>query len=1154
MGLDTSSLAGGLSSIQSAVQGALAAVIGQWGTETRLYTLSAPNSQSTLPADLMVESFVLHEAVSQPFSLYINALVLDAHVELKRLTARPITLHTTLADGSRARRSGYVTQAESLEADGGFARKGLLVQPWIALLGYTLNSRVWQNRSVIEIVEDVFADHTSIAAWKWDEDVPSYVAQGMFARNGGQRSYCVQYRESDLDFVSRLLAEEGICWRAEEDEAAPGGHTVVFFVSSAKQPQDPTSASSLGGQGIRFHRSSSQEVQDSIQAMGAIRRLGPTATVVQGWDYASNSAITAEVPTNHQWGGDEASSLQNWISSYDPTGDFLFGNQDEAQFTATRLQEAHEARYKTWLGRGTVRTLRAGTWMAITQSTLDPLAALGMTADEKEFFVFATDAYGVNNLPKDFSDTIVKSLGNAELPTLSLSIDQDHEAVDTHALQQQAAQTGFACQFQALRRNVPWRVVLMDGTGLRPRPRPTALGPQTAIVVGPDGSTSPNGADEIYTDKLGRVKVKFHWQANPYAPQRANSDHSCWIRVMQRFSGPGMGHHFIPRIGHEVLVGFLNNDIDRPYVQASLYNGRGDGGVPRTPGGQPNAVDTSGFASSTDHTPSGQMNLVGSASGGNSPAWHGAAPGAATDGSEGQNNAAALSGVKSKEFGGQGYNQMVFDDTPNQGRMQLHSTQAQTWLQMGHLLHQADNHRGSFRGRGFELRTDAWGGLRAVRGVMLSTYSLNNGLGQTGEGAGDNAAGIALAKQMQQLASTFHQAASTHQTVGLASAAGSSKANQSALDDALSPTAALTKSLSGMVSNSSLPNALADASDKNTGTGQAKVPHMADPNIVLIGKAGIGITAGQDLHLSSNDTTTIASGQDTHFAVGGQARVHTGQAIGILGGAIQPGNEAAGKGLTLIAAQGPVELQAQGGSAQIAAKQTLELKTANGVINIVAAKKVTLAVSGGASITIDGGNFTAQCPGKVTVQAGMKSMVGAGAMSSPLPSMPKSTLESKPVRFALKLQDFPGSRGIAPSGQAWKLVVVDAFAAMDIGHGQINPAVYSPDHWHETLFEGSTGADGGLQLTQEQQTKLFQKVSQKPGLVWLISGLTAMPLSPSLWTTDNKLPNPKRQLDAMNFAPDGRYMEQTQQAYLEELAKRDAQVGGLGQLKPKTDL
>jgi len=786
MGVDTSFLSGGLSPAQttlgnagSALSGlsgnagigalsALSSLIKQWQSHTRLYTLSSPSTERPLPADLMVESFVLHEAVSEPFSLYINALVMNAHVELKELYARPITLQTTLADGSRAQRSGYVVQASSLHADGGLARKGLLVQPWIALLGHSLSSRVWQNKSVIEIIEDVFADHTAIAAWKWDTNVAGYVASGMFSRNAGQRAYCVQYRETDLAFVQRLLAEEGISWRVEEDEAAPGGHTVVFFVDSSAQPQDPTSGSLLGGQGIRFHRSSSQEVQDSVQALAALRSLGPTASVLQGWDYKANAAITTEVPTNHDWGGAEATSLQSWLASYDPTGDYLFGNQAEAQFAATRLLEAHEARYKLWLGRATVRTLRAGTWAAISQSQLDTLGALSALASglggagganaasalgaDKQFFFTSVHALGINNLPKDLNEAIAKSLGQADLPELaSTSLGPDQQPVDTAALNKQAAQTGYACQFQALRRSVPWRPVLLDGTGLRPRPRPTALGPQTAIVVGPSGATSPSGADELYTDQLGRVKVQFHWQANSFAPQRANSDHSCWLRVMQRAAGAGMGQQFIPRIGQEVLVGFLNNDIDRPFVQASLYNGRGESGVPRTPGGEAAEQDTAALAESTDHRPSSQMNQVGSGTGGNSPAWHGAAPGAATEGAQGQNNAAALSGVKSKEFGGPGHNQLVFDDTPGQLRTQLHSTQAQTWLQMGHLLHQADNHRGSLRGQGFELRTDAWGGLRAARGVMLSTFGLGNGLGQSATPAGDNAAGMALAKQAQQL-------------------------------------------------------------------------------------------------------------------------------------------------------------------------------------------------------------------------------------------------------------------------------------------------------------------------------------------------------------------------------------------------------------------
>ncbi|MDQ5927303.1 MAG: Type secretion system tip protein VgrG, partial [Pseudomonadota bacterium] len=198
---------------------ALTALRRQWVTDTRLYTLESASRERALPADLMVESFVLHDAVSEPFALYLNALVLDAHVELKQLYARPVTLLTTLADGSQTRRSGYVTEDWSLQSDGGLARKALLVRPWIALLGHSLQSRIWQDKSTIEIVEDVFADHASIAAWHWDDDVPAHVAQGLLARNGGQRSYCVQYRETDLAFVQRLLAEEGVGWRVEEDEA-----------------------------------------------------------------------------------------------------------------------------------------------------------------------------------------------------------------------------------------------------------------------------------------------------------------------------------------------------------------------------------------------------------------------------------------------------------------------------------------------------------------------------------------------------------------------------------------------------------------------------------------------------------------------------------------------------------------------------------------------------------------------------------------------------------------------------------------------------------------------------------------------------------------------------------------------------------------------
>jgi uncharacterized protein (DUF2345 family) len=171
---------------------------------------------------------------------------------------------------------------------------------------------------------------------------------------------------------------------------------------------------------------------------------------------------------------------------------------------------------------------------------------------------------------------------------------------------------------------------------------------------------------------------------------------------------------------------------------------------------------------------------------------------------------------------------------------------------------------------------------------------------------------------------------------------------------------------------------------------QDQLPHMQEANMAIVGKAGVGITAGQDLILSANDTAQIASGQDSQIASGGQARIHTGQAIGILAGAIQAGNEAAGKGLSIIAAQGDIDMQAQAGAVQIAAKQMLEIKSANGSINIAAGKRVVLAVSGGASLTIDGGNFDAQAPGKILIQAGKKSMMGGGTISYTMPQLPKS--------------------------------------------------------------------------------------------------------------------------------------------------------------------
>ena len=145
--------------------------------------------------------------------------------------------------------------------------------------------------------------------------------------------------------------------------------------------------------------------------------------------------------------------------------------------------------------------------------------------------------------------------------------------------------------------------------------------------------------------------------------------------------------------------------------------------------------------------------------------------------------------------------------------------------------------------------------------------------------------------------------------------------------------------------------------------------------------------------MSAAENITAASGQDSHWATGGAFRLHTGQSIGMLAGAVQPGTEAAGKGITLIAAQGDTQIQAQSDSLQIAAKQQLSIQSETANIDWAAAKKITLATAGGASIVIEGGNINVMCPGTITVQASAKSFSGPANVSYSLPKLPRA----KPV-------------------------------------------------------------------------------------------------------------------------------------------------------------
>jgi Rhs element Vgr protein len=906
----------------------VSAALAEFSGTTRLIHLSIGEPDEY---GLLVEAFAAEEAVQEVGLRDVIALSTSAYIPVTALLGQPATLELSLANGTRTRFSGEVCEAAILGSDGGLARYRIRLAPWIWRLAHVRNCRIWQDKRVIDIVDAVFADYRPTARWRWSNETGSFMVDAL------PRSYCCQYRESDLDFVLRLLAEEGLSWRVEDTE---DGHGLVLFADSSQPSGVPEDASSASDGGIRYHGVSSVEQCDSVQSLHAQQRLHASLMTVLSSDYKSRRSISANSPSHVRY-----NKLPE-LESYDVPGQYAYANSAQARRYVDLQMQGKEARGLIWSGRSTVRTLRAGTRMDVTGAPLQTLGAAGA------FTVLRVSSVGINNLPPPARDALAELFG--PLPELLEQAVRVAPA-DFGLAIAQARRTGYANCFEAIPSAVPWRPELPGSDG-RTHAKPTARGAQSAIVVGMSGNDSAQGADELCCDRLGRVRIRFHWQDSGGA--------TCWVRVAQR----SVGFQFLPRIGQEVLVQFLENDIDRPVIMGALYNGQGEGGVVPTPGGERVAQGkVSPFEKANDHARSGQGNLAG----GNSPVWHGASPE-----SEGHRNGAAQWGIRSKEFGGSGYSQLLFDDTDGQGRVQLKCSHAATELNLGHLVHSADNYRGSFRGLGAELRTDAFGAVKAGGGLLISSYGINHGAAVR-DVTSENADGVGLVEHAVKMAEVFHRAATNHKTVGLAVHAGAAKVGSSVLDQNMAPMNAIFAALSGNVDTRRF--------DK---TESPAMSEFVAPMVAIAAKNGMGVNAGQSLQITNGEAVSMIAGRDAQSISGGQVYIHAGQVIGVLGGTVKA--DADSGGLQLIAAREAIDIQSQGDELKVQARDEVGVTSANAHIDWAAAKCISLSTAGGASIVIDGGNINVLCPGKIAIQAGKKSLSGANQLAYPLPTLPTS--------------------------------------------------------------------------------------------------------------------------------------------------------------------
>ncbi|NOV26195.1 type VI secretion system tip protein VgrG [Cupriavidus necator] len=933
----------------------------------RLYSLDGEGAL----AELAVEAWIGREGISALFEWRIVAASANVDLALDSLLGQRVTLITRLADGGQSRRTGLVRQAEKLGADGSLARYRLTVVPWLWLSTQQRNSQVFQQRRLDSIIDTVLQPYAPYAQWRYAAGAEARIA--VF----GERAHLAQFRETDYHFLSRLLAEAGLGYTVVEDERAPFGHVVGIFADSTQLPEDPESAA---GGGIRYHRAHSQEATDAIQQLICETRAAVGGVAVGAWNPESKRTIRGHAPARFGVFSGRAASPDPYLS----VSLSLAPDTTSAQRVAEQVMEAIEARALVFAGAASVRTLRSGTRVTVTGCPHLP-----PQEDDTKGYPLLLDAVehcGINNLAVETRAALADRMGSLEAAlcfdtpppapdaaAITVGLvngflnDAAERLVPTEALLATARAHGDAALFRAFDARRPWRAAVLEGDCPRLYSRSTPLGVHTALVVGPDGQAQADGNAEHHASPGGQIRVRFPWQRG----ERADDRSSRWIRVAQRQAGAGMGWQWLPRIGQEVLVKFADNDIDQPFVIGALYNGHGEAGIAPTPGGKSMAAtmfsqpyDASGiYAMGSDSQPSAQGNLAG----GNSPAWHGM--GADPDG---HRNDAAMTGFKSQEHGGKGSNQLVFDDTDDQLRTQLATTEQATQLNLGHAIHQQDNRRGSFRGQGFELRTDGHVAVRGQSGLLLTTY--RDAVTGRVLPTGDNAAGIALLRQAGDLVRTLSDGATTHQ----------SRALSTGKDDE-SPLAKQAKAAAGMVDGQSLDVARGDAAGGNAST-HNKVPHQGEPMVHLNGRAGVVVVAGQDLQIASGESVVLASGQDNNVAVAGQASIHAGHAIGIAAGLSAPGE--GNVGLQLTAGQDDIDLQAQHDLLKLAARDDLTIVSANMNVDFAAAKRIRIATAGGAAITIESGNITFECPGTITYKAAQRTFEGPVTTNRDLPLFP----------------------------------------------------------------------------------------------------------------------------------------------------------------------
>lgn len=760
-------------------------VFGAQSQHNRLIRMDLPREDGPR-ATMLVNKVHMREELSRDFRIEAEVLSDDVHITLKSMMARMVTISLVREDGSLRYMNGYVSSFRFVKTDGGFAYYQMVLEPWLAFAKLRKDNVSFHYRSVLELTEATFANYRQ-RDWRTRMSL-EYADKKLTVAN--------QHNETDYNHLHRRWEDAGLYYSYEH---RADGHTLVLSDSSLQADAIDAAHVSGADDAMHFRAQVGPQDGDGIRDWQATRQLGSSKLSLASFDYESPLPQVASADSlNLQ--GDASDDYE----LYENAGAYAYSDRDEGDALARRRLEGRERNTQYFEASGNDRAAQPGRLFTL---------AGHFSAEERR-----------------------PTPGDRPKPSIAsrnyLIVSVEHTASNNYPAGRDG-KSEYNNTLTCIRGDFPWRPGRRHNSEACVNP-----GVQTALVVGPAG-------EDIYTDDLGRVKLQFHWDRIGTFDQAS----SPWIRVMMPMAGANLGQMCLPRIGQEVVVQFMDGNIDRPIVVGVVYNRQ------------------------------------------NMPPWH--LPGQQ-----------ALSGLRSRELksanGGQS-NHLILDDTKDAMQVQLKSDHQCSQLSLGSIT-RIENAQGRMdaRGEGWELTTNAWGVMRAGKGMLITTECRPNAASH--------------ATSMQETLNRLVAASDRHKS--LAEEAKQYKAQEGQGQQAAAASAIDSQN--------------ADIEGDGAGEGCSE---FKDPHLLIASPAGIETTSARSTHIASEEHTALTTGRSLSLAAGDSLFASIGETFRLF---------VRKAGMKLVAASGKVSIRAKDDDIEAVAKKVLSLISESDWVEIRGRKGVRL--------------------------------------------------------------------------------------------------------------------------------------------------------------------------------------------------------------------